>query len=58
MSDPFSLVGSSNEGRYRIDAIIGEGGFGVAVENLFFDRSSTTPIAKVDRRDAEKACVR
>ncbi len=29
MQDPFQLIGSSIEGRYRVDRVIGEGGFGV-----------------------------
>jgi serine/threonine protein kinase len=29
MQDPFQLIGTSIEGRYRVDAVIGEGGFGV-----------------------------
>lgn len=29
LPDPFHLVGTAIEGRYRVDAVIGEGGFGV-----------------------------
>src|SRR5687768_8026063 len=29
MSDPFGLTGTLLEGQYRIDAMVGEGGFGV-----------------------------
>jgi eukaryotic-like serine/threonine-protein kinase len=41
--DPFGLVGTTLDGQYRVDAIVGEGGFGVVYRG--WHRSLEQPIA-------------
>lgn len=42
-ADPFTLAGSTLDGRYRVDRVVGEGGFGVVYRG--FHLSFEQPIA-------------
>ncbi len=49
-ADPFGWVGSVIDGRYRVDEVVGEGGFGVvyAGRHLGFDEAIAIKCLKLD----------
>jgi eukaryotic-like serine/threonine-protein kinase len=55
IADPFGLVGTTLEGQYRVDRVIGEGGFGVVYKgwHLSFDQPIAIKALKVMVEDHE-----
>ena len=52
LSDPFGLVGTTLDGEYRVDAVAGEGGFGVVYRGLHLGLEQPVAIKALKGLDA------